>query len=126
MWQELDDATIKAFDGKFKKGVEYARAQIDNVLEELRSAGLALGVQNVTAYSYNRWNCGMDRPRNLFERNGRGRYKYLGANSPYSGEVFHYKRGEGERLIGKWKNGKFTFDKGYNSFSEWRNAECGR
>ena len=126
MWEELDKATIKAFDGKFKKGVEYARAQIDNDLEELRSAGLPLGVQNVTAYSYNRWNCGMDRPRNLFERSGRGRYKYLGANYPYSGETVHHPQGGAEQIIGKWENGKFTFNEGYKSFAEWREAECGR
>lgn len=124
MWEELDEATIKAFDGKFKKGDIYGNQEIEPILLEFNRIGRDCPRPNPTAYCYNRWNVNMSRPRNLFEYVGRGRFKYLGYGAKFTGETVNAVRHNGglERVVGTWKNGEFSFENGYDSFAAWVRA----
>jgi len=124
MWQELDDATVKAFDGKFKKGEIYGNQEIQPILSEFNKNGLDCPRPNPTAYCYNRWNVNMSRPRNLFEYVNRGRFKYLGYGANFTGKTVNAEKQNGylERVVGYWKNGEFSFEDGHDSFPAWVKA----
>lgn len=60
-------------------------------------------------YCYNRTNNGIDFNKypHIFEFLNNGKYKYLGANYNYTGEIIHNARGsKEEKVVGYWKNGK--------------------
>lgn len=62
-----------------------------------------------TDFCYNRVNNGIDfcnHPK-IFEYIGRGKFRYLGMNYPYSGKVYHQPKKESEICIGEFINGKF-------------------
>lgn len=105
----------------FELGKEYDRQTIEDLF-------LTVDVQigNVTAYTYNRWNKGMQEICELFEHQGRSSYKYLGPKevSKYTGPVFHYPQGLNRiHKIGNWNNGEFTFlNTVINSFQDWKNS----
>ncbi len=52
-------------------------------------------------FCYNRTNLGISPAvKPLFIQEGRGHYRYVGANHPYSGPVFHKAKGQAERQVG--------------------------
>lgn len=63
-------------------------------------------------YCYNRTNNGIDFESSvhLFEYLRRGKYRYLGRNYKYNGDVIHQKKGvstKDEHIIGRWTEGIF-------------------
>ncbi len=57
-------------------------------------------------YCYNRWNksiSNFNKQLHLFEYSGRNKYRILGPDYKYSGNIFH-----GKNVIGKWKDGILT------------------
>lgn len=63
-------------------------------------------------FCYNRFNHGISFQQHLFEYVTRSTYKYLGEHYPYTGFIFHKKRGKAEEeVVGEWRNGiKFLYD----------------
>lgn len=63
-------------------------------------------------YCYNRFNNGIAFQKHIFEYVTRSTYKYLGENHPYSGFIFHKKKGSSdEEVVGEWRNGvKFMYN----------------
>lgn len=59
-------------------------------------------------YCYNRINDGIKWDRHIFHYE-KNLYTYLGANFPYTGKIYHRRRGEkADEEIGEWKNGTKT------------------
>lgn len=61
-------------------------------------------------YSYNCTNDGIDfslREHRLFEKVGKGKYRYLGAYYPYTGTVTHTNRQRQTTEVGAWVNGEY-------------------
>ena len=59
-------------------------------------------------YCYDRINDGV-RPAEhvpMFERIGRGLYKFLGRNYPYDGPLIHYPKDGPPRQVGQWVKGE--------------------
>ena len=76
----------------------------------LNIAGLLKSRGNIfpSDYCYNRYNFGL-RDFNgpfLFEYFGVGKYRVLGENYPYSGDIYHKPKGRNEVVVGKWENGR--------------------
>lgn len=68
-------------------------------------------IPNITSMTYNRWNKGMSAVHinPLFEHIGeRGKYRFLGPDYNYTGDVFNYNRGQnrGGEKIAFWINGE--------------------
>ncbi|WLV24401.1 hypothetical protein QR721_12275 [Aciduricibacillus chroicocephali] len=73
--------------------------------------GTNLGSLILSDFCYNRFNSGIAFQNHLFEYVTRSTYKYLGENYPYSGFIFHKKKGAvDEEVVGEWRNGvKFMY-----------------
>jgi hypothetical protein len=84
-------------------------------------------ITNPAAFTYNRWNKGMQEICELFEHVGRSSYKYLGPKeiSKYSGGVFHFPQGISKiHKIGNWQDGVFNFiNPNIQNFPEWKKSE---
>jgi transcription elongation GreA/GreB family factor len=106
----------------FKINTLYKRKEIEDLLKKNKISFI-----NITAYTYNRWNKGMNEIIELFEYISRDTYKYIGTKeiSNYSGPVFHNPLGKNhEYKIGDWKNGAFKFlNKSLNTFNDWKESE---
>jgi len=66
-----------------------------------------------SGYCYNITNLGKQADKEMnrfynFEYVSRGKYKYLGKNYPYSGNVYHKPKWTGKaEIVGEWKNGTY-------------------
>lgn len=64
-------------------------------------------------YCYNRTNNDIQKrfskQLHIFEYMKNGRYKYLGENYPYVGNIYHLAKGEEEQIVGKWINNEPNF-----------------
>ena len=107
---------IKSADKIFKLNTIYKRKEIEALFKKNETSFI-----NITAYTYNRWNKGMNEIIEIFEYLGRDNYKFIGTKeiSKYSGPVFHNPIGENhEYKIGNWENGIFKFsNKNLNTFT---------
>ena len=91
----------------FEIGKIYTNAEIT---QAYRDYGGAKSEPLPSDYCYNCSNAGIDfydRSRRLFEKVERGKYKYLGPDYLYSGEVTHTDRYGNTKLFGKWDDGEF-------------------
>ena len=94
---------IKSADKIFKLNTIYKRKEIEALFKKNETSFI-----NITAYTYNRWNKGMNEIIEIFEYLGRDNYKFIGTKeiSKYSGPVFHNPIGENhEYKIGNWEKG---------------------
>lgn len=100
-------------------GQLYSRSDI---MEIIKQKGLT--PHNPAAFTYNRWNKGMQEPQPFFEYVRRNQYKYLGVVD-YEGDVFNDQRGGVERQIALWDgSGGYTFlDPMINNFNEWKASD---
>jgi len=92
----------------FELGKVYTNSQI---IKAYRDYGGTKSEPFPSDFCYNCTNAGIDfddRSRRLFEKVERGKYKYLGLNYPYNGEVTHTDRYGNTSLFGKWSNGRFV------------------
>ena len=69
-----------------------------------------------TDYCYNRYNFGVkkfkDSPH-FFEYIKRDTFKVIGENQPYSGCIYHKKKGDKkEQIVGKWQRGALCLNEG--------------
>ena len=79
---------------------------------------------SATAFTYNRFIKSMHGLYPLFEHVGRGEYKYLGPNCPYSGPVFHNPSGEIEYQVAIWKEGTLQWlAPSIQSLEEWKKSD---
>jgi len=95
---------------KLEKGKIYSKAQIVARLKECEIDEKS--IPNITSMTYNRWNKGMknEHLNPLFEHISRNKYRFLGANYPYTGELYNKPKGGGVAFkIGYWLNG-YLFD----------------
>ena len=76
-------------------------------------------IKNVAAYSYNRWNKGMNHIFPVLEWLTRGSYKFLGYGIDYNGIITHYPKGDITYKIGEWIKGDYTLYNEFNSFEDW-------
>lgn len=113
---------IKSADKIFKLNTIYKRKEIEALFKKNETSFI-----NITAYTYNRWNKGMNEIIEIFKYLGRDNYKFIGTKeiSKYSGPVFHNPIGENhEYKIGNWENGIFKFsNKNLNTFTDWKESE---
>jgi hypothetical protein len=58
-------------------------------------------------YCYNRINRGITFKKHIFIMINHNEYKFVGENYPYSGRIFSKPKGETEKIVGKWENGKY-------------------
>lgn len=59
-------------------------------------------------YCYNRFNAGIEFTKHIFDMIGRGEYKYLGENYPYTGLVLWYPhKGKTAQVVGEWHEGVY-------------------
>ena len=118
----MRDDIIKSANEVFKLNTIYNRNSIEESFKKNNTSFV-----NITAYTYNRWNKGMNEIIEIFEYLGRDTYKYIGTKeiSKYSGPVFHNPLGgKHEYKIGDWFNGTFNFlDQTLKTFSDWKNSE---
>lgn len=77
--------------------------------------------KNPTAFTYNRWNIGMDLIFPVFIHEKR-RYKYVGKNFNYTGPVYHHANGNRPEIIANFENGHYAFiQPGVYTLREWKN-----
>ena len=118
----MRDEIIKSANEVFKLNTIYNRNSIEETFKKNNTSFV-----NITAYTYNRWNKGMNEIIEIFEYLGRDTYKYIGTKeiSKYSGPVFHNPLGgKHEYKIGDWENGVFTFlNKNLKNFTDWKESE---
>ena len=118
----MRDEIIKSAVEIFKLNSIYKRKEIEDLLKINKTSFI-----NITAYTYNRWNKGMNEIIEIFEYLGRDTYKYIGTKeiSKYSGPVFHNPLGgKHEYKIGDWENGVFNFlNKSLKNFTDWKESE---
>ena len=118
----MRDDIIKSANEVFKLNTIYNRNSIEETFKKNNTSFV-----NITAYTYNRWNKGMNEIIEIFEYLGRDTYKYIGTKeiSKYSGPVFHNPLGgKHEYKIGDWENGVFTFlNKNLKNFTDWKESE---
>lgn len=91
----------------FEIGKVYSNAEI---IQAYRDYGGIKSDPLPSDFCYNCTNAGVDfdkRSRRLFEKVEHGKYKYLGPDYPYSGEVTRTDRHGNTSLFGRWDNGKF-------------------
>jgi hypothetical protein len=62
-------------------------------------------------YCYNIVNAGIDFDFHLFESIGEGRYRCLGLNYPYHGDIYWRPVGQEPMKVGEWEKGKFRLFK---------------
>lgn len=73
-------------------------------------AGCALSSVLPSDHAYNRVNrSSFSRSRPLFLQEGRGLYRFLGRDYPYSGPIYWQEAGGKERVVGHSKGGAVTF-----------------
>jgi hypothetical protein len=113
---------IKSAENIFKLNTIYKRKEIEDLFKINGTSYI-----NITAYTYNRWNKGMNEIIEIFEYLGRDTYKYIGTKdlSKYTGPVFHNPLGgKNEYKIGDWLNGVFKFlDQNLKTFNDWKESE---
>ena len=110
---------VSIFKNNCKPGKVYERQELEELLSEHNLNF------NITAFTYNQWNKGMTSINPLFEKTGRGLYKYLGdaEESNYSGKVMHEPQGDKNVYhIANWENGDLTFLKGHTTFRDWKES----
>ena len=90
-----------------EKGKEYSTEEINLAY---RNSGGTRSNPIPSDYCYNITNKGIDfsdSSRRLFEWLGKGKYKYLGQNYPYTGDVTRTNRNGKTTKFGRWENGTF-------------------
>lgn len=110
---------IDLFNNNLIKKDTYDRGHLENLLKTKEGINY-----NITAFTYNRWNLGMDQINPLLEIVGRGEYKYLGENHDYTGIVSHFPQAGGnEYQIARYTGGHLTFlDPSITSFQQWKES----
>lgn len=99
-------------------GQLYSRSDIMEIIKQKR-----LTPPNPPAFTYNRWNKGMDKPKTYFEYVGRSQYRYLGEIN-YTGPIFNDQRGGLERQIATWNEGDLTFlEPNIKTFKQWKESD---
>lgn len=99
-------------------GQLYSRSDIMEIIKEK-----GLTPPNPPAFTYNRWNKGMDKPKTYFEYVGRSQYLYLGVIK-YTGPVFNDQKGGLERQIAQWNDGGYKFlDPKIKNFKQWKESD---
>lgn len=118
----MREEIIKSANKIFKLNTIYKRKEIEDLFKINGTSYI-----NITAYTYNRWNKGMNEIIEIFEYLGRDTYKYIGTKdlSKYTGPVFHNPLvGKNEYKIGDWLNGVFKFlDQNLKTFNDWKESE---
>jgi hypothetical protein len=113
---------VKSASELFQINSIYNRTIIEDLFKKNNTSYI-----NITAYTYNRWNKGMNEIIELFEYIGRDSYKYIGPRelSNYTGPVFHNPLGKNhEYKIGEWNNGIFKFlDQSLLTFQDWKESD---
>jgi len=113
---------LKSADKVFKLNTIYNRNSIEESFKKNNTNFI-----NITAYTYNRWNKGMNEIIEIFEYLGRDTYKYIGSKdlSKYTGPVFHNPLGgKNEYKIGDWEKGVFKFlNQNLKTFTDWKESE---
>lgn len=112
---------VQAFEQECKLNDNYSRSDLEEFLGKHN-----LPVYNITAFTYNRWNRGMDSLNPLFEWSDGGKYKYKGraSQSNYTGKVYHYPQEENQiYIIANWKSGNLEFLNNIKSFEEWNESD---
>ena len=112
------------FDQSFNIGGYYTGAEIRETIDQGRTQNIAFPYENPMAYTYNRWNKGMNdiAPHFVFLWNGK--YEYIGRDQPYSGSIYHVPGKEEDRyVIGHFVEGAFALFDGFNSFKDWVSSD---
>lgn len=112
---------VQAFEQECKLNDIYSRSDLEETLEKHN-----LPLFNITAFTYNRWNRGMNSLNPLFEWKEGGKYKYKGRSSQsnYTGKAYHYPQGENQIfLIANWESGNLKFLHNLESFEEWMESD---
>ena len=106
------------FNSTFKVDQIYSHSELRDFLEN----DSFFSVKNVAAYSYNRWNKGMNEIFPLLEWMNRGYYKYLGENNEYNGIIIHHPQEGIPYRMGEFIEGELTFENGFKDFKDWKDS----
>jgi len=112
------------FDQSFNIGGYYTGAEIRETIDQGRTQNIAFPYENPMAYTYNRWNKGMNDIASHFVFLWNGKYEYIGRDQPYSGSIYHVPGKEEDRyVIGHFVEGAFALFDGFNSFKDWVSSD---
>jgi hypothetical protein len=107
------------FNANFKINGIYSHSELRDFIENESS----FSVKNVAAYSYNRWNKGMNDIHPLLEWLNRGYYKFLDLDYEYNGLVIHHPQGGIPYKMGTWTDGKLSYEGGFKDFKDWKESD---
>ena len=107
--------------GKFRVGHLYDRQTITEFITDLYA-----GIQNPTALTFNRINCGQPFWCPHFVWLGQGQYEYKGHLGDYTGDVYHHQNHlSSPRLVGYYDKGFIEFqDEDVHDFFEYKSKYC--
>jgi hypothetical protein len=100
------------FNKHFTINNEYSGREVRLIFELSKEFGISIpNSGNPMAFTYNRWNLGMNLIFPVFHYVGDSIYQYIGPNSKYSGAVFHHPQNTDEELylIAQFHEGVYTF-----------------
>lgn len=112
------------FSKELKKEFLYTGAEIREIINEGRANGIGFPYENPMAYTYNRWNKGMNdiAPHLVYLWNGK--YQHIGFDQKYSGSIYHVPGKEEDRyVIGEFVDGNYILLDGYSTFKDWANSD---
>lgn len=89
---------------KDRNGSIVTSFEIKNELE--RKFGIKRSSVILSDYCYNRYNDGIKFNKHIFEYLGKNKYKYLGENYSYTGDIYHKSINQKIEVYGHWENGE--------------------
>lgn len=122
-------ACIDVING-FKKAEQSGIFEVDKIYDRQTItdfiSDLNAGIQNPTALTFNRINCGQPFWCPHFVWLGAGKYEYKGHLGNYTGDVFHYQHNlSSPRLVGYYDKGFIEFeDEDIQDFSDYKSKYC--
>ncbi len=123
----MRERLIEFLTNQFVPEQLYTRVEIVIAFENAKAEGIKIpNSENPTAFTYNRWNLGMEEIIPLFEylyyTAGDQRYKFLGHQYDYNGGVYHCPYNDIPQIqIAVFQNGTYKFlGSEINSLEDWK------
>lgn len=110
---KVSDLVIETFKDCIK-GIIFSRQEIIKKVSEKFDVNESSIIPS--DYCYNRWNKGVSETKRLclfeyIDTTDEKKYRYLGQDCSYNGKVYHKARGDVEKCVGEWVDGKwFKFE----------------